>query len=442
MCSTVQDAPGATPVAAALTDPRPVWQLTDDEVETALVDLERTEARLVAVRAALVHEADLRGLKQRTQALSVEGWLRDRFRLSTPEAKRRTATAALLLGQPEVHDALAGGHLTPEQASVVATALDSVDALEQVDPRNRQAATDFLIHQTTALAPRALTIAATALVEQLTRSPSVDDPADEEAVARELAAAEAAAQLADTNSLTIRRHPDGSVTGRFSVRPTDVAVLTPWLKQADVPHPGTDGFDDTRPREQRRGDHLVTTLREALTPSDEAPGARVHVHVNVTTTLQALQAAVAGAGLLHTGGTLSAAELRRLSCDAGITPIVLGGPSEILDLGRTRRTFSLGQRRALDTRDRGCIAPGCDRAPADCDGHHQTEWATGGATDLANAALLCPYHHQQVHRQGWQVTLAANGYPQLIPPPTIDPHRRPRQHHRYRLTLLTGRRRD
>ncbi|MEO7981931.1 MAG: DUF222 domain-containing protein [Sporichthyaceae bacterium] len=441
MCSTVQSAPGATRPEAALTDTRPVWQLTDDEVETALVDLERSEARLVAVRAALVREADLRGLQQRTQALSVEGWLRDRFRLSAPEAKRRTATAELLLGQPVVHDALAGGHLTPEQASVVATALDAVDSLEQVPSRERQAAAEFLFHQSTALAPRALATAAAALVERLTRSPSTDDPADEEAVARELAAAEAAARLADTNSLTIRRRPDGSVTGRFSIRPTDASVLTPWLKQADAPHPGTDGFDDIRPREQRRGDHLITTLRDALTTSSERPSARVHVHVNVTTTLHTLQAAATGAGLLHTGGTLSAAELRRLACDAGITPIVLGGPSEILDLGRTRRTFTLAQRRALDTRDRGCTAPGCDRAPADCDGHHQTEWAKGGATDLANAALLCPYHHQQVHRQGWKVTLAANGCPQFTPPASIDPDRRPRQHHRYRLTLLAGRHR-
>jgi hypothetical protein len=42
-----------------------------------------------------------------------------------------------------------------------------------------------------------------------------------------------------------------------------------------------------------------------------------------------------------------------------------------------------------------------------------------------------------VHRQNWTITLAANGYPQLTPAVTIDPHQRPRQHHRYRLTRLT-----
>jgi hypothetical protein len=225
-------------------------------------------------------------------------------------------------------------------------------------------------------------------------------------------------------------------------------VLTAWLKQADRKVPGTDGFEDDRPREQRRGDHLLTTLRHGLTTTSTSndggngSGAgRTYVHVNVTTTLDALRDAVTGAGVLDSGGTLSAAELRRLACDAGITPLVLGGPSEVLDYGRTRRSFPQAPRRALVVRDRGCIAPGCERAPADCDAHHQWEWDSGGPTDLDNGALLCPYHHQQIHRQGWHVQLARNGYPHLIPPTSIDPTRRPRQHHRFQLTQLTGRHR-
>ena len=68
-------------------------------------------------------------------------------------------------------------------------------------------------------------------------------------------------------------------------------------------------------------------------------------------------------------------------------------------------------------------------------------WAEGGPTDLDNGALLCDFHHHQVHRQHWQVILADNGYPALIPPKSIDPDQRPRQHHRFRLQLLTGRQR-
>jgi hypothetical protein len=60
---------------------------------------------------------------------------------------------------------------------------------------------------------------------------------------------------------------------------------------------------------------------------------------------------------------LSAGAARRIACDAGIIPAVLGGPSEVLDWGRARRTATGAQRRALALRDRGCTFPGCDRPP-------------------------------------------------------------------------------
>jgi hypothetical protein len=166
----------------------------------------------------------------------------------------------------------------------------------------------------------------------------------------------------------------------------------------------------------------------------------------VTVTLAELRAALAGrpgatGGMLDTGIALTPAELRLLACDAGIIPAVLGSPSQVLDLGRATRTFTLPQLRAMAIRDRGCIAPGCDHPPCASQGHHQVTWADGGPTDIDNAALLCSFHHHQVHRQHWQVVLAANGYPALIPPASIDPEQRPRQHHRFRLQLMTARQR-
>jgi hypothetical protein len=158
-------------------------------------------------------------------------------------------------------------------------------------------------------------------------------------------------------------------------------------------------------------------------------------------------AGLAKAGRLDTGLALSAAALRMLACDALVVPAVLGTTSEVLDLGRAQRDFNRAQRRAAALRDRGCVAPGCDQPPSACHAHHMWWWIEGGPTDLDNAALLCGFHHRMVHRQGWAMTLAANGYPQLIPPTTIDPRQRPRQHHRFLIptqqerTLLTGRHR-
>ncbi|MGH8971224.1 MAG: DUF222 domain-containing protein, partial [Actinomycetes bacterium] len=167
-----------------------------------------------------------------------------------------------------------------------------------------------------------------------------------------------------------------------------------------------------------------------------------NVAITVSIALAELHARLGQVGLLHTGGTLTPTQLRRLACDAALIPAVLGGPGQVLDLGRATRDWTLPQRRAVTLRDRGCAAPGCDRPPAACQIHHRDHWEDGGPTDLCNACLLCLFHHQQVHRQGWKVVLAANGYPAFIPPASIDPDRRPRQHHRYRLALLTTRRRD
>jgi hypothetical protein len=116
---------------------------------------------------------------------------------------------------------------------------------------------------------------------------------------------------------------------------------------------------------------------------------------------------------------------------------VLDSPSQVLDLGRATNDWTIAQRRGLAIRDRGCVAPGCDRAPFACQAHHRVRWVDGGPTDIDNGALLCDFHHHRVHRQGWRVILADNGYPALIPPTSIDPEKRPRQHHRLRLQLLT-----
>ncbi len=71
-----------------------------------------------------------------------------------------------------------------------------------------------------------------------------------------------------------------------------------------------------------------------------------------------------GAGELAGGGILTAGAVRRLVCDAGIIPAVLGAQSEILDLGHQARLPSTGLRRLLAVRDGGCLFPGCDRPPS------------------------------------------------------------------------------
>ncbi|SNQ49620.1 conserved hypothetical protein [Frankia canadensis] len=119
--------------------------------------------------------------------------------------------------------------------------------------------------------------------------------------------------------------------------------------------------------------------------------------------------------------------LSRLACDAEITRIILDPAGVPLDVGRTHRVATPAIRRALAARDHGCAFPSCDRPPAWTECHHVTGWENGGPTALSNMILLCGQHHRQVHHDKWTITFEPDGLPSFIPPPHIDPHRRPRR---------------
>lgn len=155
-------------------------------------------------------------------------------------------------------------------------------------------------------------------------------------------------------------------------------------------------------------------LMEVLDPS------RLPIHggdaTNVTVTIslkdleQGLGVAMIDNGVPGDGfDTITAAQARRLACTARIIPAVLGGDSEVLDLGRGQRLFSKAQRRALLLRDKTCRAQGCDIPGTWSEAHHLVPWSHGGATDLANAALLCSKHHHRAHDPAYDMTRLASG---------------------------------
>jgi hypothetical protein len=137
-------------------------------------------------------------------------------------------------------------------------------------------------------------------------------------------------------------------------------------------------------------------------------------------------------GELGWGGPISAEAVRRISCDAGVSRVITDPASVPLDLGRETRTVTVGQWAALVVRDRGCAFPGCTRPSEWCIAHHILHWADGGPTNLDNLVLLCGFHHRRVHHHGWDIEIAADGNPEFIPPPWIDPDRTRRRNTRPR----------
>lgn len=133
-----------------------------------------------------------------------------------------------------------------------------------------------------------------------------------------------------------------------------------------------------------------------------------------------------GTGLGSIDGTeslVSVGQLRRLAGDAGVVPEVLGGDSEVLDLGRVERFFTRAQRIALVERDGGCAR--CHAPPEHCEAHHINWWENGGLTDLSNGVMLCTRCHHDIHRYGWDIVVHGSRV-EFIPPPEVDPLQQPR----------------
>ncbi len=170
---------------------------------------------------------------------------------------------------------------------------------------------------------------------------------------------------------------------------------------------------DVRTPAKRAADALMRLVETAADVLDGAAGrpvgeigslAKLVVTLDYTTLLQGLRDVgklptyLPGIGRTSENNYIDAGTLRRLACDADLLPMVLGGDSEPLDVGRAKRLFTGGLRTAIIHRDRHCTFPDCDRPPDWCDAHHVTPWWCGGHTTLANAALLCARHHTIVHR--------------------------------------------
>jgi hypothetical protein len=145
----------------------------------------------------------------------------------------------------------------------------------------------------------------------------------------------------------------------------------------------------------------------------------------------------AGARLVGSGEPVPAHLVRQWLCDADLLPVVLGGPSDILDVGQAQRLVTPGIRAALEVRDQGCVFPGCNAPPAACHAHHIIPWYRGGPTALWNLVLLCPHHHgiiepgRDPNADRWTLTLRADGISEIRPPRRVDPTQRPRLHARF-----------
>lgn len=386
--------------------------LGDAEVLDELRTVER-ESRVVWARMLdTIAEIGARDLAGPAGFGSTARLLADMLHLSRGEAGRRVASAAVLGPRravtgdvleptlPVLAAAVADGSVNPEQVRVITKVLDAVPAT--VSPDERALVEKTLTDHARDFDPTALARVGARLLDHL--DPDGPEPAhpDQPYAAGEL-------RIRDRRGDGI--HLEGWLDAEHG------AAVRGLLDRLAKPT----GKTDERTEAQRTADALVEACALAGTVAPDTAGEPPHVSVHID--FEDLRSAT-GAGMLDHGQYLPASEVRRLACDAKIIPIVLGGRSEPLDVGRAQRTIPLSIRRALVARDGGCAFPGCGRPPARTSGHHIRHWADGGDTSVDNCVLLCESHHVHIHRTGWQIT-THDGQVQFRSPAILGPDRRP-----------------
>ena len=344
----------------------------DDELEKAVVGLKKLIDAQNAELLLLMAEFDRRKIASTECELSTTAWLKHTCRMSATEASGTVKTARALADMPSVAEEALAGNVVQSSVRLLARARDTHPD-------------EFIEHEAvfadiaTYLDGRDLRRAVSHWEQQ------VDFPS----------------ALADTESARRSRrfYFNQSYRGMWNATgdldPESGHVISTALRS--LTDPANLDADDTRSMPQRKADAFTDICRFFLDHSDTVQTSRGEKpHVTVTVDYRVLTGELRKLAEFD-GTAVDPESVRRLTCDAGIIPIVLGSDSELIDIGRKTRTISAALRRALEDRDGGCSWSGCTAPVSWCDAHHIIHWADGGNTNLDNTRLLCRKHHTATH---------------------------------------------
>jgi hypothetical protein len=350
----------------------------------------RVKNRLDAQVARCVREGELTQASETDGQAGMQSWLRGHARLSAAAAHRLVGAGRALEHLPAVAAGFAAGTITAEQVAAIAPVASEKNRAAADAQDVDVAEVDRVLAETAAARPyRELQQVVHHYQERL--DPDGDEPDPTEG-----------------RRLSIAKHADGSITGRFdldAVGGEKVQAALESIVQASRPR------GDERTRAQQLGDAFVQLADNALASGNLPLLRTVKPHVVVTIGIDDFADPHSGPGAATTGfgARISAARARWLACDGNITRIVIGPEGQPLDVGRTKRVFPPHIRRALDIRDQGCVFTGCDAPTHWCDAHHVLEWQLDdGPTSVENGALLCERHHTKVHH-GFRIERQPDG---------------------------------
>ncbi len=353
-----------------------------DDVAALVAERNRLDARL----ARLVRAAEVSQAPERDGQRSMASWLRGHCRLSGSEALRLVTAGRTLEHLPALAEAHEAGLVSAGQIAEAAGAVTPRRLVVAAERGVDLAVVDAVF---TGVATEQTHTDLVAVVQRYLLGLEPDGPEPDPTEGR---------------SLTLSKHADGSLSGRFHLDAVGGEKLQAAVEahvQADRP------AGDDRTRAQRQGDALVQLADTALATGSAPVLRTVKPHVAVRIDLDNLVSGE-GTATMGFGAVISAAQARWLACDGRISRVVFGPDGVPLDVGREQRLVSGHLRRAVELRDGGCVFTGCDAPAHWADVHHLVHWIDGGDTSLDNSALLCERHHTKVHH-GFRVERQPSG---------------------------------
>ncbi len=362
-----------------------------DQAATAnlLRGLAQVASRLDALTATvLAHAVEVR-VEETNGATTTATWWADATHRTRATAHRDVKLAVALSRFTALAEALAEGRVNTEQAHAITRALGDLETdgpeelesvvVEQAEKHLVDCADGFDAKHLRVLGRHVLTVVA----------PEVGEAHEAKLLEDE------ERRAAERTRLTFASDGHGMVHGRFSIPTLHGAMLAKAIQALTWATQDPAEVRQTRPTPVAAG-AAFTELLERMDAKDLPSVGGAGATVVVTMTIDSLMGGLAAAAL-DTGEVISAAAARRLACEAGVIPIVLGGKSEVLDVGRRRRFHTKAQRLAIAQRDKTCVVGGCDAPPSRCHVHHVIPWSEGGGTSVKDGRLYCSAHHAMVH---------------------------------------------
>ncbi|SDJ87406.1 HNH endonuclease [Nocardioides sp. YR527] len=352
-----------------------------------LARLERIHAKQAALKLRILAAAG--DIAEETGAKDASGWMRTELLVDKAVGRAQVKLATAVAKYDLVAAGLAEGVVSQDKARVITKALDAIEADPAAGAEDLVLAEKLLVDHATRLTANELRIVGKKILAEI--DPERFEAAEAKALQRE------EEQAQRRTFFSSRDNGDGTIDIHARVsRAVGIRLRTILDSLAQPRKWSAQDKGRKAPYDRLLGQAFARVVETYDVENLPRHGGHATT-VFITMSLDELRADLGTAALGFDGDQITAAEARRMACNADLVPVVLGSDSEILDLGRTARLAHPIQHRALRLRDQGCQAEDCDAPAAWTEAHHLKPWSEGGKSDMANMVLLCPSDHRRIH---------------------------------------------